>query len=228
MTELPSNPLLLYSLGRLVRGLSALFWGLPLTLVVCVHTLQTDVFRSFGVLPPMAVTGWVLYGLWELGHFQKQERIWIATLERTRLLALVNCGLSPFLYWRNQLPDEPFFNQVLLLALISGVLFLSSLNVTLGRLTAMLPDETLRGQTRSFTRWNRGWLLSGLVLTLGWLGLTRWLDPSPTVPAGWWMAATRESLWPMIGLALLPLAVTMALIWKIKDVILGSVFGGRN
>ena len=34
MPEAPPNPELMRSLGQLVRGLSALFWGLPLTLVV--------------------------------------------------------------------------------------------------------------------------------------------------------------------------------------------------
>jgi len=38
MLETPENPKLLWSLGRLVRGLSALFWGLPLTLLASVET----------------------------------------------------------------------------------------------------------------------------------------------------------------------------------------------
>lgn len=227
MSDSPSNPLLLPSLGRLARGLSALFWGLPVALIVCVQTLKTDAFHSFGVLPPVVVTGWLLYGLWELGHFQKQERVWAGTLERTRLLALINCGLAPFLYWWNQLPDETFFNQVLLLALITGVLFLSSLNVTLGRLTAMLPDETLRAETRSFTQLNRGLLLLGLAVALGYLGLRQTRDLPLALLAGL-VTLERVGLWLMICLALLPLAVTMALIWKIKEVILNGVFGGKN
>ena len=35
MPDPAPNVELLRSLGRLVRGLSALFWGLPLALIVC-------------------------------------------------------------------------------------------------------------------------------------------------------------------------------------------------
>jgi heme/copper-type cytochrome/quinol oxidase subunit 4 len=38
----------------------------------------------------------------------------------------------------------------------------------------------------------------------------------------------RGGLWLMILLTLLPLAMTMALIWKTKEVILESVFGGHH
>jgi hypothetical protein len=37
----------------------------------------------------------------------------------------------------------------------------------------------------------------------------------------------RNSLLVLIVFALLPLAMTMALIWKTKEVILESVFGGK-
>ena len=49
---------LLRSLGRLVRGLSALFWGLPISLVVCFHTATADPLglRYFGVAPPAVST----------------------------------------------------------------------------------------------------------------------------------------------------------------------------
>jgi hypothetical protein len=40
------------------------------------------------------------------------------------------------------------------------------------------------------------------------------------------IALAPTGLWVLLFLVLLPLAVTMALIWKIKQVILDSVFGG--
>lgn len=42
MDQPPPNPELLRSLGQLSRGLSAVFWGLPLALVVCVQTAKGD------------------------------------------------------------------------------------------------------------------------------------------------------------------------------------------
>ena len=37
----------------------------------------------------------------------------------------------------------------------------------------------------------------------------------------------RGSLWFLILLVLLPLAMTMALLWKTKEVILDNVFGAK-
>src|SRR5215469_5952041 len=92
MPDTTPNPELLRSLGRLVRGLSALFWGLPVSLIVCVETTRMDMLRLFGVVPPILVTAWVAYGLWQLGYFQKQERIWMQALDKAKWLALINLG----------------------------------------------------------------------------------------------------------------------------------------
>ena len=90
MPEPVPNAELMRSLGRLVRGLSALFWGLPTSLVFCFHTAKAETLQSFGVLPPLICTGLLVYGLWQLGDFQKQERVWRHALDRSRLLSLIN------------------------------------------------------------------------------------------------------------------------------------------
>ena len=226
MSDSTPNPALLRSLARLVRGLSVLFWGLPLALIVCVQTTRTDLLQAFRGLPPVVVTGWLLFGLWELGCFQKQERIWRATLERARVLAVVNLGLSPFLYWWSQSPQEPFFGKMVLLLVLTSVLFLVELNVVLRRLAAMLPDETLRLETREFTTLNRSLLFTTLLLAAVYLALGRLQSPPN------WLAFAlglmeRHVLWLLIFLVLLPLAMTMALLWKIKAVLLDSLFGGK-
>ena len=82
MAESAPNPELLNALGRLVRGLSALFWGLPIALVVCFQTAQDGWLRPLGIVPPIVVTGLLFYGLGLLSHFQRQERIWRNALER--------------------------------------------------------------------------------------------------------------------------------------------------
>jgi len=51
MPDPAPNAELLRALGRLVRGLSVLFWGLPLALVACVQTAKTEWLRQFGLSP---------------------------------------------------------------------------------------------------------------------------------------------------------------------------------
>ena len=97
---------------------------------------------------PLFATGLVVYGLWQLGAFQKQERVWRAALDRAKLLGLVVFGLSPFLYWWNQVPANRFFLVMAGLMTPGGMLLLGSVNLVLRRLGAMLPEETLREETR--------------------------------------------------------------------------------
>jgi hypothetical protein len=243
MGEPAPNPELLRSLGRLVRGLSALFWGLPLALVVCVGTASAGWFRPYGVVPLLAVTGLLLYGVHQLDTFQRQERPWRSVVDRARLLALINCGLSPFVFWWNGIPGQAFFGAAVAALMLCGLFFLYTLNVVLLRLGTLLPDEALRTETRQYTPLNRNLLIAMLAITITYLLVTkvvvRLFPNIPHVPehvdllslqiaipaldieiySGWFV-------WLLIcALVLLPLSMTMALIWKTKEVILENVFG---
>jgi hypothetical protein len=235
MPDPSPNAELLPSLGQLVRGLSALFWGLPIALIVCVQTAKSDWLKSFGIVPPLLVMGWLLYGLWQLGHYQKQERIWRSALDRAKLFGLVNLGLSPFLYWSNKIPNHPFFGPMVALLAVSGLIFLNNVNLVLQRLSAMLPDETLRLETKHFTTLNRGLMLAAAALAITYHTLVHFHSLPMEVAAlleqwerqGTWWLLTLTVL-PLAIFVLLPLAMTMALLWKIKETILDSVFGAEN
>ena len=218
---------LLPSLGRLARGLSALFWGMPTLLIVSVRTAKSEWLAPWGLVPVLALDGLVLAGLWQMSSFQKQERPWRAALDRAKLLALVNLGLGPFLYWWNHMPEQPFFATAVLLLALTGVLFLFNLNLVLARSGAMLPDETLRHETKQFTAINRALLLGLLLLAAAYFGFTRF----PDLPVRFQFILfflEQSHHWALIFLVLLPLAMTMALIWKTKEVILDSVFGAQR
>lgn len=224
MPDPAPNGELLRSLGRLARGLSALFWGLPTLLIVTVYTARADWLAPQAIVPILVLNGLLLAGLWQMSFFQKQERPWRAALDRAKLLALMNLGLSPFIYWWNHVPDQQFFAVGVSLLALTGVLFLFNLNLVLARLSAMLPDETLRHETKQFTLFNRGLLLGLLILVAIYLGFTR----LPNLPFQLRLIALileRANQWAVILLVLLPLAMTLALIWKTKEVILDSVFG---
>ncbi len=227
MAETPPNPELLRALGKLVRGLSALFWGLPAALIVCVGTAIGGWMRAFNIAPVLVVTGLLLYGLWQLGAFQTQERPWRLALDRARLMALINLGLSPFLYWWNKMPDNAFFSFVVGLMAVTGLVFLFNLNLVIARLGAMLPDETLRHETRQFTQLNRV-LLIALALLVGVYVFLQQMPHLPTALMILLASLQRFSQTTLLLLVLLPLSMTMALLWKTKEVILESVFSHRE
>lgn len=241
----PQNELL-RSLGQLVRGLSALFWGLPLTLLVCVRTAISDWLRPIGILPPLLATGLLLFGLWQIGYFQPQERIWRRALDRATLLGMIVVGLSPFVFWWNRIPQVPFYSFSVGLLMLCGLLFLIHLNYVLQRLTAMLPDETLRMEAHWFTTVNLGLLVATLTavsvyflllhahdLVTFVLQLLRIDSAQPMTTPGAFRPAVISNLLHQIEpiralvlvfLVLVPLALTMTLIWKVKEVVLNSVF----
>lgn len=214
------------ALGRLVRGLSALFWGLPLALVVCFHTARADSLKNYGIIPPVVCTGLLLYGVWQMSSFQQQERVWRRALDRALALSIINVGLSPFLYWWNKVPNNLFFTVMVLVMTISALLFLGSLNVVLQRLGAMLPDEGLRLETKQFTSLNMNLIWATFILCILYLGLGQLKTP-PLYLQAVMIVLDRGSFWFLVLLVLLPLAMTMALLWKTKEVILDNVFGPK-
>jgi hypothetical protein len=221
------DPELLRSLGKLTRGLSALFWGLPAALIVCAETARMSFIEPFEIVPALAVNVLLLYGLWQMSSFQKQERPWRNALDRAKLFGLVNFGLCPFLFWFNRMPGQDYFRDAIFLLVLSAALFLFNLNVVLKQLGAMLPDETLRHDVNLFTALNRWMLTAGMFfVTLALL-----IPEFGSFSAGlglellFWLGRAEAAILLFLGLS--PLAITMALIWKTKEVIFDSVFGAK-
>ncbi|MBI3417183.1 MAG: hypothetical protein HY043_17980 [Verrucomicrobia bacterium] len=227
MSEPALKPELLRSLGRLIRGLSALFWGLPITLVVCVKSGFSEWLKGFGAMPPVLAMLLLYYGLTQLGHFQKQERAWLKALERAKIFALVNVGLAPFLYFWNRLPNVPFFSQSIAVLMLTSLLFLFTLNQVLQRLTAMLPDETLRAETKLFTNLNLYLFMSTVGLFALYFTLLQMNSlPHALLQLNEFLEKSRQFL--LLVLILFPVAMTMTLIWKIKELVLSSVFEAES
>jgi hypothetical protein len=233
MPEPDRNAVLLDSLRRLVRGLSALFWGLPIALIVSVQTAigRGEWLKPLGFLPVVIVMLLLCYGTHLLGRFQVQERIWINSWERARLVSLVNVGLAPFLFFWSKIPANAFFLITAELFLLTLLLFLYLLNSVLARLAAMLPDETLRGETKVFTRLNQVILLL-IILSLPFYFLLRETSKLPRFVVD--LLLLVNSAGPMLQLMflmffiLLPVAMTMALLWKTKEVIMTGVFSNPS
>jgi len=91
----------------------------------------------------------------------------------------------------------------------------------------MLPDEALRLETKQFTLLNLNLLLATFVVGGVYLVLRRWQHSPQYVQSVMATLSERGNFWffvLIIPLVLLPLAMTMALLWKTKEVILENVF----
>ncbi len=218
---------LMRALGRLVRGLSVLFWALPAAVVVDVETARTDWLRFLGnaaILPPMLAGAALYYALHQMRDFQKQERVWHHVLNQAEALAVVNAGLGPFLYWWRRFPEDHLYAScwVAVLALCF-LLLLIQINQALRRLCAMLPDEALRHESSLFTTLNITLFSFSFAVLAICLGLAR----VHHLPSGLINIATGDNprgLWLVLFLNLLPLALTLAILWRIKEVLYFSIF----
>jgi len=148
-------------------------------------------------------------------------------VERARLVALVNFGLSPFLFFWSKIPSHLFFTVTVEVFLLTLLTFLYLLNSVLARLAAMLPDETLRSETKVFTRLNQTILLV-IIPTLPFYFILRETSKLPRLVVDVLLLFDRGG--PMLQLMflmffiLLPVAMTMALLWKTKETIMTGVF----
>jgi hypothetical protein len=221
------DPELLRSLGKLARGLSALFWGLPAVLLISAEILRAQFLEPIEIAPVLVANLVLLFGLWRMESFQKQERPWRNALDRAKLVGLVNVGLCPFLFWFNRMPGQGYFQAAVALLVISSLLFLFNLNIVLQRLGAMLPDETLRHDINQFTKLNRWLLIGWLVFVLILLALTQSGFFTLRLNLDVVMLLQQSSVIVLLFLGLSPVAITMGLIWKTKETILDSVFGSK-
>ena len=90
----------------------------------------------------------------------------------------------------------------------------------------MLPDETLRHETALFTTLNCWLLIFLFLLTITYTILLR-VSQMPLEFGLLFVWMNHFGLWLLTFFALLPLAMTMALIWKTKETILDSVFAAK-
>ncbi|MGE3312290.1 MAG: hypothetical protein AB7O66_20180 [Limisphaerales bacterium] len=211
-------------LAGVLRGLSALFWSLPLALMAFSRHFLAIIPTLYDLVLPTAATGLALYGLIRMGSYQRSERIWQTSLHRSRLVGLLVVGLSPFLFLWGRMPSEDFFARAVALLLALALVFLVTLLDTLERLAAMMPDDTVRGDARMF----RGLtayvvaVLAGVSVTLYWrmlpVRLSEFLE-IPRQPLG----LGRQAI--LLLLVLVPVAMAMAVTWKLKEVVFAAMIG---
>lgn len=201
----------------MARGLSAIFWGLPLALLICVRASAANWLKTPDAIHPVAALGLVCFGVWQLqspGGAEGSRQSW--SLELSRGLALVMVGLSPFIFFWNRQPEQPFFGHCLMALAVSGLLFLLGFNQVIHRFEGLFADGLARAEIRLFSRMNG---ISILVLLTGTVFFLLVRELSATHA---WMAYVGGRLLPvgfftLLVFALLPITMTMTMTWKIKE-----------
>lgn len=202
---------------RVIRGLSAVFWGMPLSLLICVRSAATDWLRPYDVLYSVAALALVGFGTWQLSwlHEIKDPR-WSRHLERSKVFAVINVGLSPFILFWNRYPQHFFFNWMISLLAVGGLLYLFFFNQTLRRMVSIFNDRLLQSEITFFSYMNSISLSVLMACTVVYIATRRLAigDPylsaigNPFLPIG---------QYALLILVLLPLSLTMTITWKVKE-----------
>jgi uncharacterized protein YqhQ len=100
------------------------------------------------------------------------------------------------------------------------------INQVLRRLCAMLPDENLRVETKMFTTLNIALFLAVFIGLAVCLGLAQ-VQILPRAIGRMITGDNPRGLWFILFMGLFPLAMTLAILWKIKEVIFTSIFAAE-
>ena len=98
-----------------------------------------------------------------------------------------------------------------------------ALNKVLARLSAMLPDETLRVESQLFSKMNR-LLLSMIPVGWGLMFVLPLINDPPVFILGLLKFIMNMRPWLFMAFVLVPISMSMSLLWKTKESIYASVF----
>lgn len=213
-------------LGHLARGLTVLFWALPLVLVIAVLTAQTNLLGPADFLPALLATGLLVLALHEMRRLRPEHPPWRAATDRGRSLALAMTGLTPFLHWWQLAPRHLHYEICGLLFFFFGLLFLANLAFLLRRAAALLAQPPLEDEARLFLGVNLPLLAAVLALALSGIVLMR----SPLGPR---LVASMSPILARVGfigllMLLITVALNMTLVWKLKQAVFDAVFQTRE
>jgi hypothetical protein len=216
----------LHGLAAAVRGLSAIFWGLPLALLAFARHFLVLWPTLYDLIFPTMAALLLLFGVHMLGRLHPRERIWQRAVLCNELLGLALVGLAPFLFFWSRAPSEPYFARAVLFLVVAAFAFIVSLTRTLVRLSAMLPDDIARGDARLFHA-----LSSYVVAVLVCVGIVLYLRLAP-IPLSEFLSLPRQPFGfgrqaLLLLLVLVPVAMAMAVAWKLKEVAMAVVMGAK-
>lgn len=215
---------LLMNLGPLTRGLSCLFWGLPMCLITCVQVAMTDWYRPLGLFafaPPTISAFLIWIGFRQLSRFRIEngsDLEWRQSVERSEIFGLVGIGLSPFVYWWSRFPNVEYFTAGMVLMGLNGLACLYQVNHNLRSISDRIPDGELREEVRFFSYLNTCLLWLGLAFVAAYSALVAW-KALPNSMIGLIFTLNLVRQWLLLFFLLWPLSITMSMIWKSKRIL---------
>jgi len=222
MPDSPSTEVV-RTLKFLVKGLSSLFWSLPLIFIISIHTAIAGMPEPFSFFPILASITLFLYSLHQLKKFKQDKNGWQNAVDKAFYASFIMLWLCPYLHWWHKVPENSHITLAVNLYIVFGLISMLFLNKALALLVVYLPDETIKTDTQIFSDLNRQFIVSVLVIFIIFVVLDKFTDLKYSILPRNFLLGGR-SLWLLTFSILIIVSITMGLVWKIKEFIFSSVF----
>lgn len=205
---------------EIIRGFSAIFWSLPLSLITSVHIAMNSLAQTSDFAFPIASFGLMTFGAHSIRRLNiLGENRWRVIVESLRLLAVSQVLLSPFILFHVRVEESQFFAFSILMLGIFWILYFRLTIVMIGKILLRIGDSAIR---RDYF-WMRGFIEGSLLLIIvGWifLYLRNYFLDAQALPF-YLLLATPHWLGSFLLISIIfPVTVAMNLIWKAKDLLL--------
>lgn len=219
-------------LVRLSQGFSCVFWGLPVALLFCVQIHLLDVLvadprlrismRQLYFMLFLAMLATICVGAWKFCLVKVIGPRWLSRARCSLVFAALILYFSPFLYWWRALPHNLFLTINLFGLILVVIGFLISMNLLSMELGRFLGDRSLRKESRLFLGLNALVLAVPTAGSIGWAVMVSWKNESlASLGLGFLALFHLHYPWKLMLFVLLflPVSLTLANLWRVKEIL---------
>lgn len=201
----------------IIRGLSALFWAIPLTLISSVQLSLGVYGQARDAVFPVAAFSLIAFGSFHLSKLRIIGDIrWKSLVEHLLTISLAQVLLSPFLFFLFRVPESPFFIVSIYVLGIFIIIYFRLLLSILERMTVIIGSQSFKQDFQ----WMKGFIEGALVVIfINWnvLFFRSHIADLSEMPA-WFLIMDPHWLTSFLMISsLFPITVTMTLVWKVKE-----------
>lgn len=208
-------------LVALAQGLSCWLWGIPAAVLLSIREMPFEWGMPFQV-PLFAVPYLlVLVGAFKMARIRSCGDRWRSEARRALGLCLFALYLAPFLFWWRRWPQSVYLMGNVWVLIACGIALLAQVNRLVRSLGAALGDPALAAEAELFRA--VVWIVLGLPTLAAFVYvIAASFRTGEHVTLRFEAALLATPSWGL-ALLLVPLSITLALVWRAKDLALSHL-----
>ncbi len=209
------------------RGLSQVFWGLALAIVLLIGQAWIDLFQQRYRIPAY-VAGAVLalWGLWRMRDAGVLTSRWRARLRGAIACAALLVYFAPFTAWWKAMPGVPLYALNLVAFLLAGMILLLLVNLLAADVFARLEARGARVEAWLAAAGVAIMMMAPLLIgaVFSWFGALRYgADFAPELAA----IVSRVPAF-LVPVLLLPCSLSLVCVWKARTLCYHRIWRGAD